>query len=74
MAPNLISAAVIGGAVVIAAFVIGGRFSLTTSHVGENSYVIVVDRFTGSARVCVPGWCRAIPEQQGPIPTQPVQR
>ena len=68
MATNIISAALIGGAIVLAAIAIGGRYSLTTSKVGDNTFVIIVDQFTGSARVCVPGWCRDIPEETTPTP------
>jgi hypothetical protein len=64
------AALIIGIAAVVAAFVAAGRFATATGSVGGNGFVIIVDRYTGAARACVPSWCRDIPEERpGERPT-----
>jgi hypothetical protein len=67
---TLQAASVLGAAIIIAAFLMGGRFSpIAVTRGNETGYVLITDRYTGSARFCFPNGCRDLGEQ-GATPTQ----
>jgi hypothetical protein len=58
-----LAAIIIGLALVIAAALIGGRFTpVAVPNSGGFGYVVIVDRVTGSARFCTPSGCRDLGE------------
>jgi hypothetical protein len=68
MRAPLWGAAILGLAIVIAGYLIGGRFTLSTALTfdGTTSGVIIVNRFTGSASYCLvhppTEACRPLPQ------------
>ena len=64
MSGGVSAAAVLGIFIVIAAFLIGGRYqAVTASRGSEAPIVYVVDRFTGNVWFCGGSVCR----QSGPV-------
>jgi hypothetical protein len=52
-------------AFVIAAGLSSGRYTVASITRGnELGYIFVVDRFTGTARLCAPTFCRYLPMEQ----------
>lgn len=52
---------------IAAALVAMGRFTVVpVSNSGAAGYVIIMDRFTGDARFCVPAGCRDVGELRQP--------
>jgi hypothetical protein len=56
------AAIILGVLAIIAAFVVGGRYSLTS----QGNMAFVVDRFTGSVRFCSREECSAVPDKKEP--------
>lgn len=56
---------VIAGAIVLAGFFAGGRYSAVAVPGDETAapYVLMLDRFTGSAWFCVRTTCHSIPSR-----------
>lgn len=52
-------------ALILSAFLIGGRYSIAGVGAGTNgvSFTIMIDRFTGAAWWCVPSACKPVPHQ-----------
>lgn len=64
-----LAAAILSVGLIVGAFLISGRF---VSH-EERGHVYVVDRFTGSVRVCIAGeGCSYLVDESKVPPTQPV--
>jgi hypothetical protein len=57
---NLLSAIILAGAIAAGGFFIGGRYD---SHPAEGRAVVIVDRFTGAARVCDVSGCGVLQER-----------
>jgi hypothetical protein len=51
---------------VIAAFIVGGRFSIAATRQGDYAVIFVVDRFSGATRICAAAVCREVAERAGP--------
>jgi hypothetical protein len=61
---NILSAAILGGALVIAGVLAGGRYTIVGSANSEAPPVAyIADRLTGSVRLCTPTFCRQLPPQ-----------
>lgn len=59
--PGLVKAAsIIALAIIVASFVVGGQFVVTAI---PGHAVYVVDKFTGSTRICAPDQCWPLPEK-----------
>jgi hypothetical protein len=60
---------VLGAALVAAAFVSSGLYSIAPVSQGERpGYVAVINRFTGSAWFCIPSECRPMPANSSSMP------
>jgi hypothetical protein len=60
---TIVTATIIGFALVIAGALFGGRFTpVAVPNSGGAGYVLILYRFTGSARFCVPSGCRDVGE------------
>ena len=46
---------------VVIAFASTGRFHVTTLREPAGSYVMMIDRFTGAAYICIAEQCRLVP-------------
>ena len=56
-------AAILAVGMIISGFLIGGRFTVVATNAGPPS-IVVVDRLTGSAKVCFIGSsCRGLKEE-----------
>lgn len=65
--PTNMGWSIIGAAIIIGAFISSGLYSVVPVGQGERpSYTIIVNRFTGVARYCVPSECRFIPTIESP--------
>jgi hypothetical protein len=61
MQPVYGAAGILAIGLIIDGFLSGGRFTSTAMSRGDaNGYVLIVDRFTGSATACVQQGCREI--------------
>jgi len=56
---NTAAALIVGIALVLAAFLIGGRYTVATNARGV---AYVLDRFTGDVNYCLPNQCRPVPK------------
>lgn len=57
----MMKAAILAIAIVAVGFLIGGRYSIVAlQEQPTGSYVMIMDRFTGSVRYCTPAKCYPI--------------
>lgn len=64
MPSRLILVGIVAITAVIATIAITGRFHVTTVRERNGSYLMMVDRFTGAAYMCVADRCRSVPYDQ----------
>jgi len=59
---NLISAVLLLIGLIVAGYLIGGRYTAVAVQAPNSSYLMVTNRLTGAIRVCVPQGCKDVGE------------